>query len=318
MNSKRGKGFGALVSLNTAQFRRGCSLSHTLYSLGAALLGGQTGCVAHKHTYKVTGHEMGIRMLSADDLNSYAVTTWQPEDERAKKFNDRLFEVYRGPSVNLEPVTTAAAASFVAGVVVDYVKARLDAESKKYEAQFTAWQAKPSFWEIVATTDGTNKSVGVKPRWAGVEVVRWTHSSPVAGKEPAFRLVAVIQQNPEDNRWFNIVPVFFQTREAKAKLAFWNSKMTSNIKLGITASWVKPDLNSILDQEVGRAEWEVSGYDIDTRQPMYFSDKDHPGGNPFVAGTFAAPPLSFLDDNYDGKPDQIALGQIPTSISTSS
>lgn len=138
--------------------------------------------------------------------------------------------------------------------------------------------------------------------------MRWTDSSKKEG-DPAFRLVVAIVPNPDDNRWFNIVPLFFQTRESKVKVGFWNSTITSNIKFGVTASWVSKDLNSVLDQEVGRAEWEISGYDIGERKPMYFFNKDNPGGNSYIAGVFAAPPLSYLDENKDGKPDDLTIGQ---------
>src|SRR5438874_3676953 len=116
-----------------------------------------TGCMAHRNSYKVDGHRVDLRLLTLHDLQVYATNTWPDDIERATNFNERLKEVGLQSASGATPQTTflalvvaapiiAAGASVVAGLALDYTRAKLEEEAGKHEVQFTAWVNSPNFW----------------------------------------------------------------------------------------------------------------------------------------------------------------------------
>lgn len=273
-----------------------------------------TGCVGHQNSYSYKDHDAEVTLLTKEQLEQYAVTHYPGNTDLTKDYAARFNEVFP-PDPNkkinsFDPVTGAAIASLLAGLVVDTVKTEMEKEAKKYEQQFTAWTEDPNFWEY---TVETNK-LKITQKYYGFAMSRWSKEAPRgtnATSVPAMRIVVAMKVNKDDPRFLQLTPLFFQTKKAMAKIASGSGKLTSRVRIALEASFVDKGLNMRLNETLGIADWEVSNYDLNETEQFFFRNKDYRAGNPYITGVFASPPISYLDEDLDAKPDVISMHPIP-------
>lgn len=168
---------------------------------------GLAGCAlylpAHRKSCDVRGERVSVRVLKWEEMSSDDLQ--QPWKDA---FSPGMFRqpVEAAQAKVVAPVASAAA-SYVTGLAVDYVKRVMQAESNRYEAQFGKRVACDGFWK-------SNSGKKWLQEYYGIEVVRTTakHTEP-----PSFKLVCGVGQSL-DGALFRVVPLAYQRASTKAKI----------------------------------------------------------------------------------------------------
>lgn len=206
--------------------------------------------------------------LTGDDLNH---------------FSRRVENVFTGGG---QAAITAILVAPLIGYAIDFIKAELDDEAKRYERQFDAVIYDDGFW--IAEEDY---------KWGAFELTRTTKSTRGTDTRPAFRFVCAIVPSVHDPNVFLLKPLFFQVTSAKAKVASSKSTISVKVNVVIDAMWWDPKSELLKTGKIALTTWKIGGYDIAKQKPKFFSEK---GTQPHTAGWFGAVPLTHPDATSGG------------------
>lgn len=256
--------------------------------LSLALAGLLTGCSvvfpSHRNSYDLRGEQVALRMLDGrqlcarrdEILSRPAGIDIYPECQQAD------------PTTRALPALLAPLAVQATSSAIRFLAARLEAESRRYEAQFGQRIAVDEFWLR-----------GGEFHHRGFELVRTT-SRNARPESPAFHLVAVFEPSM-DRTVLLVKPVYAWNQSAKAKVLArhwsivswfdWFTKATNDVEMRIDVSMDEIYITKkgeAKTAKLGAMTFEIPGYSLDDSRELGPGDfaGSHGGWLPPVRRSF--------------------------------
>lgn len=232
------------------------------------LIGASLGCSvvfpSHRNSYDLRGENVELRVLTGKELCELR----EQIAERAARIDIYPDCVDDDGKRRMLPALLAPLAVQATSAAVKFIAARLEEESKKYEAQFGRRIAVDEFWKV---RDEFN--------YRGFELVRTTRRHP--GKaSPAFHFVAVFEPS-KDKTVLLVKPLYFWDQSSKAKVLArywavvswfdWFMKATNDIEVRIDVTMDEIYITKGQKAEtakLGVTSFEIPGYSLDDKKEL--------------------------------------------------
>jgi hypothetical protein len=233
---------------------------------------GTSGCAfflpKHARSLDLAGEQVTIDLLEE--------SAWkQDKDVGQMTVPETLSHIDCKPPA-AKAIGAAEAAGLVAGIVVDFVKAELEEEATRYEAQYGRRIAADRFWRAERSGDKECWS----QNYVGFGVRRSTKAH--GNTAPAFRMVFALEPS-EDQQVLLVRPVFAKLESAKAKVLDWRlwsppswflwlfrstgNEVNVDVAVDLDAIWIDTKQKANVEK-LGTFNVGLGNYDLDRREPV--------------------------------------------------